>query len=178
MIYDKFLENKDKFVEVFRKFDNKIVNKRFIDALEKVSPKHVNSYYRSEIPDFYFKFDYEGSLTIEYYGNFEGEFSLRDFNTTFTVYGCHIYNCKLHAESFISEFEKMYETIVNSIDQKIDLLGKYDMVSKNYKKAWELLGDVYEYREILYHGSLISDVPHLYQLRNVYIYRPYRTKKK
>ena len=183
-IYERLMSMKESFYEVFKKFDGKVADKRLVDALEKVCPTH-EIYGGRLIPDFSFSFEnYKGELSVRFCGVIEDNNDLyfSNFQNEFTFHNYpYLYNERIDMEKFDECYNLFYETIEKQIAYHIKNLSNYDEVSKVYEKAYRLLASVNDKKDFIHYAErygAISDVPHLNNLRNVYISLEYRNGKK
>ena len=177
-IYSRFLEIKESLCEVIKKFDGKVINKRFLTALESISPKH--EYNNTTLNDFYFNFStYGNELTIMFIG-FANNKLIRyssEYHNQIIIYNntsnkelvSNINGKRLSADEYLLLVENAFAIINKHIEKLIDMVEHYDEVSAVYKQAYDLLRGVKDYKNICGYANS-KEEPHLYYLKNVFIF--------
>ena len=177
-IYSRFLELKDSFCEVIKKFNGKVINKRFLTALENISPKH--EYNDITLSDFHFNFStYGNELTITFVGYANNKLVRysSEYHNQFTIYNytnnrelvSHINGKRLSADEYLLLVEHAFAIINKRIEDLIDMVEHYDEVSVVYKQAYDLLRSVKDYREVCSYANS-KEEPHLHYLKDVFIF--------
>lgn len=176
-IYKRLFDIKTDLVNVIKRFDGKTINKRFLDALEKISPTFTSSNHNTQLTEFMFNFrSYSGELSINFRGVAENHALYYDsqFDRDFTIYsdftiGCSgsIYGKKLTAPSYLRLIDVFYDNIENRANALIDKVENYDVVSAAYKQAYEILKGVKNYSSLCYHAT--NDEPWMKQLKGVIV---------
>lgn len=176
-IYKRLFDIKTELVNTIKRFNGKTINKRFLDALEKISPTFTSPNHNTQLTEFMFNFrSYSGELSINFRGVAENHALYYDnqFDRNFTIYsdftiGCSgsIYNQKLNADFYLCLVDKFYDNIENRANALIDKVENYDVVSAAYKQAYEILRGVKDYSSICYYAT--NDEPWLKQLKGVIV---------
>ena len=177
-IYKKFFEFEQHLINVINKYDGKVINQRFITALENVSSKFTCPYMNGEITEFVFSFtNYSGQLSIHYRGYIGEQLLLYKTNyiNHFTIYGndrmnnAHLYGKRLNASEYIALVKEYYSKIEKQVNDLIDRVENYDRVASVYKQAYDLLRVVKEYRSVC-HFCDLKEEPYLHALKDVLIW--------
>lgn len=175
-VYKRFIDLKDSILSIVDKFDDKIINKRFLTALNNCSPCHSLQHIDKEISDFVFDFNSFGDLTILFRGLIDNQrIRQSDYSTSFTIYGNYnkrrrgIYNERLCANEYKEELIQFFNSIEERANTIIDEVEHYDEVSEVYKKAYEMLQSVKKYRYVAHYGSMREE-PHLYYMKDVFVF--------
>lgn len=150
-IHKRFLAFKDDFIKVIKQFDGKVMNQRFLTALEKISPKY--NLHGRECSDFRFSFG-GNRLTIAFYGLIDGNTDMyyNRYNNTITFYaqnGCkeeNLYGKRLNADDFLLCVEAWFDNQEKQIERWTDYVANFDRVAKVYQKAYDMLKEVKDYR--------------------------------
>lgn len=176
-IYKRVFDIKNDLVNVIKRFNGKTINKRFLDALEKISPTFTSQHHTSKLTEFMFNFSsHTCELTIKFRGIVADTALYYDsqFNTNFTIYsdykiGCSgsIYGQKLNAQYYLLLVDKFFVNIEKMANDLIDKVENYDSVSASYKQAYEILKSVKGYSSLCYHAT--SDEPWMRQLKGVIV---------
>lgn len=177
-IYKKYFEFEQHLISVIKKYDGKVINQRFITALEKISPKFSCPYVNGEITEFVFHFtNYSGELSIHYRGYIGEQLLLYKTNyiNNFTIYSTdgkdgHLRGKRLNASEYIALVEKFYSNIEKQVNDLIDRVENYDRVASVYKQAYDLLRGVQDYRSIC-HFCDLTEEPYLHALKDVLIWK-------
>ena len=170
-VYNHFISYLTDIIEVVKKYDNKIINKRFLDSLKNISPKHKN-YCDIDINDFIVDITSNGSLSIRFNGITKNK---KDINDNDFEIGCvignyknnngSIYGDRLNAVEYIVLIENKIEYFKARIGEWENYCANYNKVSKVYSKAYELLLSVKEFRYLAWY----SDEKEMERLKNVFI---------
>lgn len=178
-VYKKFFEFEQHLINVIKKYDGKVINQRFITALENVSSKFSCPYMNGEITEFVFRFtNYNGELSIHYRGYIGEQLLLYKTNyvNNFTIYSNdrmkdgHLYGKRLNASEYLALVEKFYSKIEKQVNDLIDRVENYDRVASVYKQAYDLLKGVKDYRSIC-HFCDLKEEPYLHALKDVLIWK-------
>ena len=177
-IYSRFLEIKESLCEVIKKFDGKVINKRFLTALESISPKH--EYNNITLNDFHFSFStYGNELTMMFVGIANNKLIryCSEYNNQIIIYNhtnnrefvSNINGKRLSADEYLLLVENAFAIINKRIEELIDMVEHYDEVSVVYKQAYDLLRSVKDYKGICSYANS-KEEPHLYYLKDVFIF--------
>lgn len=151
-VWNRLIEFIPTMIEVAKKFDGKLINKRLLTAFEKASPKYTD-YYGRERKEFSFHF-YDKSLKVCFCGKINDE--IINYNTNIvrevTFYG---YDMILNTKFDFSKFERIALSAIEVLNQRINTQIKYvenfDRVNKIYEQAYNLLKEVVDYKECCYY---------------------------
>lgn len=147
-LYKRLQEFIPTMIEVARKFDGKVINKRLLTAFEKASPTFIDRYERT-LPDFCFSYEY-GHIRVRFLGEIEGtnDRYYNGYNNEVTFYGYDIVlNSKFDFAAFEIAAHRAISCLDNWIDHKIQLVKNFDRVCEIYNKAYDMLREVGTFRE-------------------------------
>lgn len=169
-IYTNLLGIKDAMFSVIDRFDGKVVNKRFITALEDAMPQHTFPHLNGKmLPNVTFDIDYD-TFRIKYASTIDGcsDLYLNGFNTTISLYRVNLKNERLNSSSFKYLLEKeIFDTLIKRISELDEEFSNYDMVSDAYKQAYEILKSVKKYSSLCHYAD--SNEPWMRYLKGVIV---------